>query len=131
MNGDRFIFVNRIVSRERERMKDQGINQGCTGSLELEIDDLLQHWRTIQMQLIFPPEKMKGIQQPDEAEEMIPVKMADEDLPDALEMNVKPPYLQLGSFRTVDQKQTLIHVEQMSAWVSRQRWNSRIASEDC
>ena len=61
---------------------------------------------------------------------MIPMEMAYEDAADALEMNMKSSDLQLRAFRAVDQKQALIYVEQMSAWVSRQRWNCRITSED-
>ena len=72
------------------------------------------------MQFILSSQQVKGSKQSHEPVIMISVKVTDKYMADPLKPDMKFADLQLGAFRAINQKQALIRIEQMSAWISGQ-----------
>jgi hypothetical protein len=96
-------------------MKQQREEEPCLRSIHLNVEDLLQQGIGIKVKFLLPSMKMHGIQKSDESEKMVTMQMTDKDMLYPLDRQVVSPQLELGPFATVDQKEALICIEQMSA----------------
>jgi hypothetical protein len=66
------------------------------------------------MQWFFPAKQAEGGKQTENAKDMIPMKVADENMMDLPQADPVFAKLHLGSFSAIDQKKPLIHIQQMS-----------------
>jgi hypothetical protein len=66
------------------------------------------------MQWLFPAQQSEGGKQTKNAKDMIPMKVADENMMDLPQADPEFAKLYLGPFSAIDQKKPLIHIQQMS-----------------
>ncbi len=83
-------------------MKNYRQFQGLREKGKMVTDKFLQIRRAEYLDFLFPSDQRLSGQVAEQSQDMIAVKVADKDLVDPAEANMKFPELNLGSFSTVD-----------------------------
>ena len=72
---------------------------------------------------------MHGEDQPHQAEIMIAVKVADEDVTDPVKVGLKAHELHLCTFSAVDHKMSVLDLDELSGWITSVSWKCTTGTE--
>jgi hypothetical protein len=107
------IAVHHHPALRHQRVEYQGIAQVGGGGPQLQIDDLLEHGRSVHMQFLLPAHQVHGTDQALQTEVVVAVEVTDENVADAEEVDAGRTQTFLGAFATIHEVQGLVNVDEL------------------